>query len=122
MTQHDSRSRGLRWFVVAICFIAGCSTEPVYQTRYDLVPPTTASGRQCLNTCDTNTLLCEQRNDTQVQRCNEQSEIAYNNCMKDVNNQYQSCVADLQRQYGSYWQKYETNCSAAHNSYSCSRS
>lgn len=92
--------------------LGGCSSDPVYRTQYDLIQPTSNSGKQCVVGCETNRLLCEQRNDDRITRCEEQADRKFNNCEADAKVRLDSCNADLKRRYGSAWTKYATNCSA----------
>ena len=99
---------------LALCLLAlmlgACSSDPVYRTQYDLTQPTSSSGKQCVVGCETNRLLCEQRNDERVARCQEQAEVAFNNCEADAKTRLDACYADLKNRYGSVWNKYASNC------------
>jgi len=105
--------------VIVYTLCTGCSTEPVYKTFYNYVAPSTTSGQTCVNTCETNRLLCEQRVDAKQQRCQQDAESQYQQCYKDTKDKYNACLSDLQRQYGVNWSKYQTNCSYYHNVNNC---
>jgi hypothetical protein len=103
-----------RWFA-ALCLagaLSACSSDPVYRTHYDLTAPATETGRQCTVGCETNRLLCEQRNDDRIARCEEQADRAYNNCTEDLDRRMSACISGLKSQYGSRWATYESHCTA----------
>ena len=102
----------LRVVLLAVGLLSACSTEPVYQSRYDLTPPATESGRQCTVGCETNRLLCEQRNDERIARCEEQADRAFTLCTEDVDRRMSACISGLKSKYGSRWATYESHCTA----------
>lgn len=110
----------LIYILCLAAILGGCSSQPVYRTQYDLTAPGTESGRQCTVGCETNRLLCEQRNDEHIARCEEQADRAFNNCSEDADRRMSSCIADLQRQYGDRWSTYESHCHATVSN-TCSR-
>jgi hypothetical protein len=92
--------------------LGACSTDPVYQSRYDLTPPASETGRQCTVGCETNRLLCEQRNDEHLARCEDQADRNFNNCTEDVDRRMSACISGLKAKYGSRWATYESHCTA----------
>lgn len=46
---------------------------PRYETRYELLPPTTASGLACLNTCQANVQSCNQSCSSQYAQCSSKA-------------------------------------------------
>ncbi len=104
------------WMLCLLALLLGaCSTDPVYRTQYDLTAPEGSAGKQCVVGCETNRLLCEQRNDDRIARCEEQADRAYNNCQAAAQTDLDNCYADLKQRYGSAWNKYVTNCASYRN-------
>ena len=105
----------------SFCFLVialGCAHKPVYQIRYEYLPPGSAEGRQCTQQCETTKNQCqevvnkelekERRNLQQAYQqclltqstsrspiiCSDQSQLIrvnYSSCWPDYNHCYQSC-------------------------------
>ena len=64
--------------VLGIFFFVACG--PVYETRYSLVPPESATGRACIFQCETSQSQCEQIQDLEKDRCEDQSQRDQEQC------------------------------------------
>ena len=81
----------------ALMFLAGCG--PMYETRYNFLPPESASGRACIFQCDNGKMQCEQIEDMQKERCEDRADRDYDRC-RDRGEKYcyrESCSADYTR-------------------------
>lgn len=103
-----------RFFIMVIMLVgsvlSGCSSKPVYKTYYTHIPPASTVGRTCVNTCESNRLLCEQRIDSQYDRCQRNADKELRYCQDNKRRDYDRCISNLKRQHGNYWHKYESNC------------
>ena len=74
------------WFALpltaAILLLSAAGCGPQYKTYYSLTPPETASGLQCLNTCQ-----------SIMQQCEANQLMEYNNCEQNALREYQICEA-----------------------------
>lgn len=108
--------------IAMLAGFTGCSSEPVYQTVYNHIRPNGTTGQSCVNACDADRQLCEQRSNAQMDRCNREADREFRRCQVEKREAYRYCVADLQRQYGNNWKIYESNCSNVYDPNSCAKS
>ena len=63
-------------------FVTSCG--PMYETRYDYIPPEGNTGRACIFQCETVKMQCEQIEDMREQNCEERAEWERLRCEDDL--------------------------------------
>jgi len=75
-----------------LLLLTGCG--PIYETRYDLLPPTDDAGRFCTVECERVKLDCRRLEDRKYQQCNrdrQDAEADYQRCLDRNKNDSGKC-------------------------------
>lgn len=60
------------------------SCGPLYDTRYDFVPPESSSGRACVYQCENSKSSCLQLAEYRKRDCEDRADYEYERCQDDI--------------------------------------
>jgi len=63
-----------------------CAPSPVYQTKYDYLPPESAEGKTCTQQCETTKTQCEQAMNKEFELERGNAQKAYQECLLSQSN------------------------------------
>lgn len=92
-----------------VMVLAGCSSDPVYRTSYQLTEPATLAGRQCTTQCETNRMLCQQNASAEQAQCRQRAQDDAKDCKRRARSDYNNCMSQS-RYGGSYRASMERSC------------
>jgi hypothetical protein len=69
--------------VVTLCSVLiGCG--PMFETRYNLTPPKSSSGRACVFQCENGKLQCQQMEQMRQEHCEQESRWEVERCQRQL--------------------------------------
>lgn len=77
---------------ILLATLVGCG--PIYDTRYDLIPPPDEGGRFCVVECERIQMECRQGEERNYHNCNRNAQDAqaqYQHCLNKNNNDSKKC-------------------------------
>ena len=66
--------------------ILGCAPGPVYQIKYDYLPPELAEGKGCIQPCENTRIQCEQAVNKEMEQERLKAHQAYQQCLLSQSN------------------------------------
>ena len=64
-----------------IVLILACAPTPVYQIKYDYLPPESAEGKGCTQQCENTRIQCEQAVNKEIEQERLKAQQAYQQCL-----------------------------------------
>lgn len=90
-------------FIVLVAGVLG-SCAPTYETRYELTPPKTTAGLQCLKTCEVKAQQCNTSCAQRYSACSAKAEQQAKLEMPKYQQQYEVALAVWRERYSQYLQ------------------